>query len=83
MTFSRDSFQHRDQTQVSCTAGRFFTIWAIREAFNNHNKFIERSELWVVNKEKTFFFFPGCAHGLQVLRGWVWATEVKAWNPNH
>ena len=30
--FSRGSFQPRDQTWVSCTAGRFFTIWAIREA---------------------------------------------------
>ena len=30
--FSRGSSQTRDQTQVSCTAGRFFTIWATREA---------------------------------------------------
>ena len=31
-TFSRESFQPRDQTQVSHIAGRFFTISAIREA---------------------------------------------------
>ena len=30
--FSRGSSQHRDQTQVSCIAGRFFTSWATREA---------------------------------------------------
>ena len=30
--FSRESSWHRDQTQVSCIAGRFFTIWATREA---------------------------------------------------
>ena len=30
--FSRGSSQPRVQTQVSCTAGRFFTIWATREA---------------------------------------------------
>ena len=30
--FSRGSSQPRDQTWVSCIAGRFFTIWAIREA---------------------------------------------------
>ena len=30
--FSR-SFQPRDSTQVSYTAGRFFTIWVIREAY--------------------------------------------------
>ena len=29
--FSRGSFQPRDQTQVSCIAGRFFTSWATRE----------------------------------------------------
>ena len=30
--FSRISSQRRDQTWVSCIAGRFFTIWATREA---------------------------------------------------
>ena len=29
--FSRGSSQTRDQTQVCCIAGRFFTIWATRE----------------------------------------------------
>ena len=32
--FSRGSSWTRDQTWVSCTAGRFFTIWATREAWN-------------------------------------------------
>ena len=31
--FSREFFWLRDQTQVSHIAGRFFTIWATREAF--------------------------------------------------
>ena len=30
--FSRRSLQHRDRTQVSSIAGRFFTIWATRGA---------------------------------------------------
>ena len=30
--FSRGSSQPRDQTWVSCIAGRFFTTWATREA---------------------------------------------------
>ena len=30
--FSRGSSQPRDQAQVSCIAGRFFTSWATREA---------------------------------------------------
>ena len=29
--FSRESFQHRDQTQVTCIEDRFFTVWATRE----------------------------------------------------
>ena len=33
--FSRGSSQPRDQTQVSCIAGRFFTIWATREALTS------------------------------------------------
>ena len=36
MPSSRGSYQARDQTQVSCIAGRFFTIWATREAHNVH-----------------------------------------------
>ena len=32
ISFSRGSSQPRDQTQVSRTAGRFFTIWTTREA---------------------------------------------------
>ena len=32
LPFSRGSSQPRDQTQVSCIAGRFFTIRTIREA---------------------------------------------------
>ena len=32
IAFSKGSSQTRDQTQVSGIAGRFFTIWAIREA---------------------------------------------------
>ena len=31
-SFSRGSSQPRDQTQVSCNAGRHFNLWAIREA---------------------------------------------------
>ena len=34
--FSRGSSQPRDQTQVSCIAGRFFTVWTTREAQKSH-----------------------------------------------
>ena len=32
ISFSRGSSRPRDRTQVSCIAGRFFTLWATREA---------------------------------------------------
>ena len=32
LPFSRAAFRPRDQTQVSCIAGRFFTVWATRAA---------------------------------------------------
>ena len=32
ISFSRESSQPRNWTQVSCSAGRFFTDWAMREA---------------------------------------------------
>ena len=31
--FSRESSQPRNQTRVSCITGRFFTNWALREAY--------------------------------------------------
>ena len=37
MPFSRRSFWPRDETQVSCFAGRFFTIWATREALSKYS----------------------------------------------
>ena len=32
LSFSRESSQAKDQTPVSYTAGRFFTVWPTREA---------------------------------------------------
>ena len=34
ISFPRGSSQLRDQTWVSCIAGRFFTVYAIREALH-------------------------------------------------
>ena len=35
-SFSRRSSPPRDWTRVSCISGRFFTVWATREAHGNH-----------------------------------------------
>ena len=36
ISFSKESSHPRDRTRVSCLAGRFFTIWAIRAALLKH-----------------------------------------------
>ena len=43
ISLSRGSSQHRDQTQVSCITGRFFTIWATRQAPDSWGAY-ERNE---------------------------------------
>ena len=42
--FSRGTLWPRDWTQVFCTVGRFFTIWATREALNIRHDTIKRLE---------------------------------------
>ena len=41
ISFSRGSSRLRDQTQVSCIAGRFFTFWATGEAFKNVSRWCQ------------------------------------------
>ena len=38
ISFSKGSSQPRNRTQVSCTAGRFFTLWATREVMTVKKK---------------------------------------------
>ena len=47
ISFSRGSFQPRERTWVSCTAGRRFTVWATREAQGSqfsHEKGVTKNE---------------------------------------
>ena len=43
--FSRGSFWPRDQTQVSCIAGRFFIVWATREDIKYNVQFSSVAQL--------------------------------------
>ena len=43
-SFSRGSSQPRGWTQVSCIAGRFFTSWATREAWECHEEWLSKDE---------------------------------------
>ena len=57
MPFSRGSSWPRDWTQVSCIAGRFFTIWATREAQDRTEKGIFRS----LSRQVFVCLFSTCA----------------------
>ena len=54
--FFRISTPHRNLTRISCTAGRFFTSWATREALSRSCCFI----LWNLLIYKTFFYYSLC-----------------------
>ena len=43
ISFCRESFWPRDPTQVSCIAGRFFTVWATRESYYTYK--VKESEV--------------------------------------
>ena len=64
MLSSRGSLQARDQTQVSLTAGRFFTVWATKEVsvvnegpYTINAPFLWNSDLCYLNREFMAFSF--------------------------
>ena len=63
--FSRASSQHKDWTWVSCIAGRFFTIWATREA-------LKLSVDYLTSSDKEFSV-------LWSWRVWVWMALIIRW----
>ena len=56
-SFSRGSSQHGDGTWVSCIAGRFFTIWATREAHNQSFFFVFNDNFKVVRCYCLCYFY--------------------------
>ena len=70
--FSRGSSQLRDQTRVSCIAGRFFIIWAIKEAHTN-TKFYWVSLFCLLNLANPFW-----AEDVSVLN-WILVLELSLW----
>ena len=54
--FSRETSQPRDQTQISHTAGRFFTVWTTRKALD----VLKKDEISPIKmKNKCFSLTPG------------------------
>ena len=63
--FSRGFSQPQDWTQVSCTAGGFFTVWATREALLNGKPCLIRRKLTCYFLDNIARFHPP---PLQILR---------------
>ena len=78
--FFRGSFQPRSWTQVSCIAGRFFTIWAIRKALSYSNPSMPKHVL------RTHPFLPQVrllCHSSALIQGLVpsWLCSRAPWPP--
>ena len=78
--FSRGSFQPRDQTQVSCTAGGFLTFWATRKASGPlyprafFHVCLWLNQLWPGQTSGCLCHPADCSHtGLM-------SSEAQAWN---
>ena len=69
---SRWSFWPRDQTRVSCIVGRFFPVWATREAPRILYGFIQ----FVVLKEENCFMKLGIVSVLSFLRHLFWKIHI-------
>ena len=80
-TFSNRSSQPRNQTRVSCTASRFFTNWAIREALDSlleYLKFMSTSGPAQLTDPLSFLLPPALDHTQLVSSHHKWCL---AWNP--
>ena len=77
--FSRGPSQTRDQTWVSCTAGRLFTIWATKESHRENNQIpnirgvCSAQETSTGQKPKSIFDSKIC--GAQPLRASIFCVE--------
>ena len=72
ISFSRRSFQPRDWAQVSCTAGRCFTLSATREAHDQPRQHIEKQRHYLANKRSSIQGYRfSCGHV------WMWELDCE------
>ena len=84
ISFSRESSQPRGWTHISCLAGRFFTIWATREAYSYINikidKTLSKEHLWISH---IYFYvvidFSVLSRYLFSVTGWIFLYVSSSW----
>ena len=78
-----DQTQTRDQTQVSCIAGRFFTIWSTREAPRIPFLWIPKTEVFLYQQDQLPWLLHKSEdiHPLQCQRtqGVTYISLIPAW----
>ena len=90
--FSSRSSQPRNQTGLSCIAGRFFTNWGIREAHNvvsallkvhaNHgSKKKKKKRMWLTSEK--FSRKEILLKDDQNVQRWIWKFQAKETVPRH
>ena len=71
---SRGSSQPKDWTQVSCVASRFFTSWAMKEAYS----LTQRTWIWASSRSWWWTGRPGVLQSMGSQRvGYNWGTEQQ------
>ena len=84
MPSSRGSSQPRDQTQVSCIAGRFLTVWATREvpwkkSYDKSRQHIKKRKQYFANKDPY-----SQSYGFSSDHVWMWELDHKEdWIPTN
>ena len=79
VSFSKCSSWRRDRTQVSCTAVRFFTVWATREAHDQTRQCIKKQRHYFANKGPY-----SKSYGFSITQVWMWDLDhKKGWMPKN
>ena len=71
MPFSSGSSWPRDQTQVSCIAGRFFTVWTTRDILS-HPAYVQP-----LNLARFIFVEEGGNQNTTEHDSWLWRSAVS------
>ena len=72
ISFSRASSRPRDQTHVSCIAGRFFNVWATSALFVHSIGCITISVLWIRKLKLRGVTWPFHVHPANKWWTWDW-----------
>ena len=83
ISFSRGTSRPRDQTQVSCIAGRFFNVWAMSVLFVHSIGCITISVLWIRKPKLREVMWPFHVHPANKWWTWDWIPAESLSHAHH